>query len=175
MVNVLVLAARRLRAWLLPWLRRTRRVVEPGGALALAYAHMGALKYAAKHAAHNVRDCPPGGCREASGVAFRFVHNPMSANDFLPTAPEVPSRLTMCKAWGLSLYASAEQARAAYRANIANRPKLLASGKIGNHLAVATLQPDHGRMHGPAPDGHITLHESATVRLEAVFKLYEPI
>ncbi|MBX3199420.1 MAG: hypothetical protein KF850_19935 [Labilithrix sp.] len=132
-----------------------------------------ALKYEAQHKEHAIADCPPGGCREASGVVFRFVHNPLSANDFLPTAPDIPARLNQCKAWGLSLYASAAQARAAYKANIASRPKLVT--RIGDHLAVGTLQPAHGLMHGPARDGHITFHEHATVRLETIFTLFEPV
>jgi hypothetical protein len=133
----------------------------------------GKFKYQSGHDQNGIQDCPPSECREAAGMAYRYVHNPITSADFLPSAPDIPNRLKLCKAWGISLYASPEQARVAYKENIASRPQLVK--KVGDHLAVATLSATHGVIQGPAKNGHVTLHEYATVQLETVFRLFERI
>lgn len=121
------------------------------------------LKYAEK--VRELKDCPPAQARECDLIAYRFVKVPLDGSSFIPAALE-PGRFAggiPCKAYGLSLFATEEQARAHFADILSRQPQ--AALRLGDHLASVRLNAAHGVQTVANTKGHITLHEYEKVNL----------
>lgn len=108
--------------------------------------------------------CPPpckcaDGAKTADSIAFRFMHNPATGDDFVPpkyvpNAP--PGKTPRCGAHALSFFTSAELARA--RAE-SLRDRVNVAERFGDHIGEMKLEPADGPQTRPRKDGHFDLYQ----------------
>lgn len=116
--------------------------------------------------------CPdPGRFTPQSRTAFRFVHWPMTANDFLPVAQLDPRR-GGCQAHSLSFFTSVEKARTRWQLL---SERINAAKKLGEWLAQIDLTPQDGIMCAPDAHGHFDLHEYVGVAFSSRVAGHVPI
>lgn len=105
-----------------------------------------------------------------SFTAYRLVNNPLSAGDFLPPAMmdnkgrlKIGKRPVTCAAYALSYFETYEQAQS-------KRCQLVAiygpDTKIGDHIAVSSIDPNDGLRTPPNKHGHFDLYEEQNTALE---------
>src|SRR5688572_20422877 len=118
-------------------------------------------KYAAAMAEAGVVGCPPAGAAPQKRTAFRFVKDPIGPDNLLPVWEIDPARFLetpCCKAFGLSMWRTAEEAKAAYQKYVLMYGEKFRE-KNGTHLASVCLQDTHG-VHTPCRrNGHFTFYE----------------
>ena len=119
--------------------------------------------------------CPPSTCTPATGEAYRICHNPFQPKDFLPPAQRrIPPNDKRCSEWGLSLYKSESEAVAAFRA-LDTSPLKNIRKRLGDHIAVGTLQRAFGTTTPANGHGHFDLYEYLGVQLQPVFKVVKSL
>jgi hypothetical protein len=127
---------------------------------------MSGHKYAKEFA--QIQGCPPP-CTPAQGVAFRFVHNPMTSRDFIPTAITINERKTCCEGWALSLFRDQAQAAKKFR-DLVKKYKHIRND-LGGSLAQGTLASSHGEVTDPNQITHFSLYEFTGADLLPAFKI----
>ena len=127
-----------------------------------------------KHWEHlsKIPNCPVAECEEKDGYAFRWVHNPLEENDFVPLAlTEFPPRVLdendkQCKYYGLSVFDTLLNAKKVYMDcyNRQTRKKLGEKFRAekGDFIAHVRLQTSDGVSSSPSTSpnnmGHFTLY-----------------
>lgn len=123
--------------------------------------------------------CPPADAHpDDHAPAFHFVHDPLGHKEnFLPARVKQPKRKfrpdQLCPASGLSMWQTAEHARARYdelRAMITNVGLI-----VGTHLAGGTLARADGIRTAPTANGHYTFFESVEFDPVASFRIIEAL
>ncbi len=123
-------------------------------------------------------NCPPAGFKEVEREAFRWTHNPLAANDFIPIniISEPPARMLdeldkMCMGYGLSLFDSLENSKLKYKKlhkNLRPHQKEQFKQDKGDCIAYLTLSMNHGIADIPNKNnGHFTLHEYSGTNIES--------
>ena len=125
----------------------------------VSYRRMPQFKYG-----NNLRafpNCPPPAASNGASIGFRFVHNPITARCFLPTALKSRTNraqaLGGCSAFGLSMFTTEAGARAKFARLKVLNPNIGKS--IGDHVALVKLDSSCGLQTTPDPNGHFDLHE----------------
>jgi hypothetical protein len=135
------------------------------------------LKYDNK--VRDIPSCPPHSCGEAERAGVRYVFARDMPRSFLPPLSMKPERaLTMedinrCDSWALSFFVSAEQARELFeriRKNSKNIHK-----KMGDSLARGEIAKSDGLCGEVDAEGHFSLHEYETARLDEKFVTFESL
>jgi hypothetical protein len=100
------------------------------------------------------QDCPPADAEPANGVVFRLVrNNPPAASDFLSYAEEGKCpRRDPCLRCGLSVYRTLEDTVAKHAELRERFPDI----DFGQHVASATLSPEHGKTKQTFAPTHTT-------------------
>ena len=147
----------------------------------------GRLKYHVNLA--DFAGCPPAACMAVEREGYRWVHSPVSPEDFVPLAlispvnrrPIDESDLEMqCLSWGLSLFDSLQSAKARFESIIKNvrlskRPSFIQ--QKGDKAALLQLKPQHGESSEPNNAGHFTLFEYDGAQLQNeiidIFNIFE--
>lgn len=120
-----------------------------------------AYKYAAEMAEAGVTDCPPQTAAPQAATAYRFVKVPIGQESLLPMWVMDPGRFLdapCCKAFGLSMWRSPEEAQAAYLKFVAKYGEKFRE-QNGTHLATVSLLMTHGAHTPCRRDGHFTFYE----------------
>ena len=128
-----------------------------------------------------IKGCPPNAAKEAHGIAYRFVFNPLDGKSFLPPAlvrrVNRPRTKWECSDWALSMFES-RQAALRYFADLARKSPLIRK-TLGDHIATVRLTvrlaKAHGRQTAADKDGHFDLHEYVGVDLSSVTRLGEKL
>jgi hypothetical protein len=135
-------------------------------------------KYGAELSA--IPGCPGVHTAAFSGSSYRAVHsNHSNPENFLPRAVLDPallkkcSKKCKCRAWGLSLFESAEQLRALLISAENTSRKL--RKKLGDHYARFELTSADGMRTAASETGHFTFFEFVTFSAEASVKEYAPL
>jgi hypothetical protein len=129
------------------------------------------LKY--NNVTHAQPNCPPDTTSERNYTAYRYVHSPITSNNFIPVAISSPSRNfgpgVPCSAFGLSLWASEQQAMEKYE-KLKRSCKMIRES-IGTHLARGDISSSDGLSSEVSKSGHIDLFEYSTCNLESRFTI----
>lgn len=124
----------------------------------------------------DIQGCPPSHYQARECIVYRWVYEDMNhPHDFLPVAVIEPRRVNsqmdlqnQCKAYGLSMYNTMENARQQYLAITTRHSRFAA--KIGEYVAEGQLAQSDGVISLPDKrTGHLTFHEYADVELTAKF------
>lgn len=123
-----------------------------------------------------IEECPPSHYQEKACIVYRWVHQGMDhPNDFLPAAIIKPQRVNdrldhekKCKAYGLSMYNTLENARKQYLILIAKFPRFAA--QVGEYVAEGHLSQSDGQFSSADKrSGHLTFHEYRDTELAKKF------
>ena len=109
-----------------------------------------------------IPQCPPkamAACQQQ--IAFRFTHDPVAADDFLPPYQINPRRALeknrKCSGWALSFFVTQSQAQRKYEELKAICKNIKET--IGTHISTVDLKEDDGLASAPARSGHFDLYE----------------
>ena len=126
-------------------------------------------------------NCPPGGCKPADIVAYRFVFSDLKDwRNFTPAfiikperhRPSTPAKVC-CSGYGLSFYDSLANAEAKHHQLTENFPNI--SLHIGTHIAEGNLSKTDGVITPPNSEGHFDLHEYEGVKLNGKFRIVKKV
>jgi hypothetical protein len=126
-------------------------------------------------------NCPPGDCKPADTVAYRFVFDDLNdRRNFAPSfiiepsrhRPSTPAKVC-CSGYGLSLYDSLPNAEAAYRKFAANFLKF--EERVGTNIAEGNISKTDGVVTPPNHEGHFDLHEYEGVQLRSKFRIVKKV
>lgn len=130
-------------------------------------------------------NCPPDNFVPVNRDGFRWVHEDVNENDFIPlNALKVPpQRLLdhsdlMCMGYGLSLFDTLEKAQVRYRNLYIRKNELMKSifiEDVGDHVAHLSINEEDGIADEPNDIGHFTFHEFAEVGLQKKVLSLHPI
>lgn len=127
-------------------------------------------------------DCPTNDYYEISKNAFRWVHESICENDFLPVniISDPPQRILdyndkMCIGYGLSLFDTLENASLKYQKLYKNKRehiRELFKMDIGTSIAMLELNENDGIANEPIEQnfGHFTFHEYGNADLPVKIK-----
>jgi hypothetical protein len=94
-------------------------------------------------------------------VAFRWVREPTTADDFIPVGLLQPER-SSCQSYALSFFSSIDAARTKW---LSLAKRLDAPNRFGTHVARLDLLPSDGVTSDAGRDGHFSLYEYSGVSL----------
>ncbi len=133
------------------------------------------LKYQAHIDQFKLSECPPQTAKGFDGIAFRWVQNPISSDDFISYAalgkiPRATEKSHYLCAWcGLSMFDTEEKARDKYY-TLPTRRHLPYT-----HIASGKITTKDGLCTSPKGNGHFTLHEFVNVDLSTSFNIIAQI
>jgi len=123
----------------------------------------------------NINNCPPPKLLQGKKLAYRFVHEPLCSDSFMPVAKLQPSRIFKgkgkCLSWGLSMYDTLSKAQNKITDMEIYNPNIRKS--LGNKFAVGEIREETGSYTQSGSDGHFTLFEDANNEIENDFRLVE--
>jgi hypothetical protein len=121
-------------------------------------------------------NCPSEDFKEIEKNVFRWVHQPISENDFLPMSviKVPPPRILddsdkLCIGYGLSMFDTKENAISKYKSlyeRFRVRQKSQFREDKGNWVALISLTKKDGVADEPNNYGHFTFHEYETADLK---------
>lgn len=120
--------------------------------------------------------CPPSDCKEKNTTVYRWTHNPVESEDFIPLniIGTPPVRMLdetdkMCMGYGLSMFDTLENSIRRYR-SIFNgmRPRKKEDFKLekGTFISRITVKEKDGCSTLPNKTGHLTFFEYKDVSLK---------
>jgi hypothetical protein len=132
-------------------------------------------KYQKQINSYSLTDCPPKDSISAKGEAYRWVNDPITADDFkphivlgmLPRGTE-PFHLT-CMRCGLSMFTTLDSAKSKYK----TLPKK--SHFKYTHVAKGELLKEDGMSTKENKENHFTLHEFEGISLEEKFTIADKL
>lgn len=130
------------------------------------------LKYAEE--LERYQNCPPAEAAPREQDAYRFVHDPMSGDDFTPIAVKDPTRefqdsYSRCISHSLSFFATPLQAWERFRQLQGSFRKI--AKRVGTHLAKGRLTAADGRATPINEWGHFSLFEFEGIELSPKFEI----
>jgi hypothetical protein len=124
--------------------------------------------------------CPAQNASEVNATAYRWVHNPISQNCFLPQALRNPRRLhaakdaeERCSCWALSLHGTLNASVEAFQGmerSFKNARKI-----FGGWVAKGHLTSSHGVCTPADHNNHFDLHEYKGASVAAAFSAQQSI
>ena len=122
-----------------------------------------------------ISDCPSKDCTEKERDSFRWAHNPIKQEDFIPLAFEDSRRVldetdeNQCKSYGLSLYDSLEQAVRQYKAVYENQRTVIRQNKWkaskGEQVVFIRLHINDGVSSESNKNGHFTFYNYMNINI----------
>ena len=125
--------------------------------------------------------CPPTDAIALDITAFRWVHNPMTDDDFkthinlgkTPPRHKPEAHEESCKRCGLSMYTSVDYAQKKYNAIKAS--PYVKKHLTYTHIAKGKITKKDGICTAPNKDGHFTLHEYQGANIAPAFSITSEI
>jgi hypothetical protein len=115
-------------------------------------------------------NCPPSNCIEKDKICYRWVHKPETEKDFFPRNchPDIAPRgfdssEVDCMSYGLSLYATLEDARKFYNYQYGKRLRKIQKERFiqekGEIIAELDIKKEDGIQGEPNKDQHFTFYQ----------------